>query len=122
MTPPGFVLRLVLLGILGATAYAFRSLTVEIDDTNVRLSFGEGVIKKSFPLSKIESMQAVRTTPVQGWGIHWIGRGWLYNIYGLKAVELHLSSGQDILIGTDDQDNLIAALESVVAITDQSSS
>ncbi len=111
LTPPGFLARLALVSILGATAYFFRSLTVEVNDEEIRLQFGDGLIKKSFLLSDLSSVKAVKTTPLQGWGIRWIGSGWLYNIYGLDAVEICFSNGKRTLIGTDEPDKLAAAID-----------
>jgi hypothetical protein len=111
LTPPGFITRLAVLGILGAAAYSFRSLTIEVDDRELRLQFGDGPIKKSFPLADLTSVKSIRTTPLQGWGIHWIGTGWLYNIYGLDAVELCFANGKRALIGTDEPDKLAAAVD-----------
>lgn len=111
MTPPGFLARLALVGILGAAAYSFRSLTVEVDEEEVRLQFGDGPIRHSFLLHDVYSVQTVRTTPLQGWGIHWIGNGWLYNIYGLDAVELCFHNGKRAYIGTDEPEKLSAAID-----------
>lgn len=111
LTPPGLITRLVVMGLLGATAYSFRSLTVEVDDEELRIQFGDGPIRKSFLLSEVATCKAVRTTPLQGWGIHWTGAGWLYNIYGLDAVELCLTNGKKVLIGTDEADKLTAAID-----------
>lgn len=111
MTPPGFLARLALVGVLGATAYNFRSLTVEVDDDEIRLQFGDGPIRKAFSLHEVSSAQSVRTTPLQGWGIHWTGQGWLYNIYGLDAVEIQFRDGRRTLIGTDEPDKLAAAID-----------
>ena len=35
---------------------------------------------------------------------------WISNIFGLDAVELKFNSGKRALIGTDDADNLVAAV------------
>ena len=114
LTPPGLLARLALLGVLGAAAVNFRSLTVEVDDNEVSMRFGGGPIKKAFRLIDIESAYTTRTTPFHGWGVHWIGVGWLYNIWGLDAVELCFKSGQRAFIGTDDPENLAAAINSRV--------
>ena len=110
LTPPGILLRIATWGTLGAVAATFRSLTVEVDDSQVKVQFGEGLIKRSFPLKEISSADKVKTTPLQGWGVRWVVGGWLYNIYGLDAVELHFNDGKRALIGTDDPDNLLAAI------------
>ncbi len=43
-------------------------------------------------------------------GIRKISGGWMYNMWGLDAVELEFTSGTVFRIGTDDSGNLIAAL------------
>jgi hypothetical protein len=111
LTPPGFIARLVLMGALGAAAYTFRSLTVEVDDHELRLEFGDGMIKKSFPLTEVSGCKPVRTGLLQGWGMHWVGNGWLYNVYGLDAVEIAFRDGKRALIGTDEPDKLTAAID-----------
>jgi hypothetical protein len=103
---PTIMMRLTFLAVLGATAVAFRSVTVTVDDKRVSLSFGPGLIKKSFQLVDIASARAMRTTPLQGWGIHWTGVGWLYNVYGLDAVELCFKNGKHVFIGTDEPEKL----------------
>lgn len=109
-SPPGIVLRLIALSTMGAMAATFRSLTVEVDDQAVSLRFGDGLVTRRFDLKTITAAQKVRTTVIQGWGIHYVGNGWLYNIYGLDAVELRFNSGKRALIGSDDADNLVAAV------------
>jgi len=120
LTPPGFLARLALIGVLGATAYSFRSLTVTVDDKEIRLQFADGPIKKSFLLADVVSAKSVRTTPLQGWGIHFIGSGWLYNVYGLDAVEICLSNGKKVLIGTDEPDKFAAAIDDRIVVVQPS--
>lgn len=116
LTPPGFLARLALVGVLGAVTYNFRSLTVEVDEYEVRLCFGDGPIKKSFAIADLSTVKSTRTKPINGWGIHWTGEGWLYNIYGLDAVELSFNDGSKVLIGTDEPDELLNALNNRLII------
>ena len=111
LTPQGFLARLALTGVLGAAVYNFRSLTVEVDDDEIRLQFGDGPIRKSFSLHEISTVKPVRTTPIQGWGIHGFGSSWLYNIYGLDAVEVDFRDGNKAIIGTDEPEKLTAAID-----------
>jgi hypothetical protein len=111
MTPPGMIMRLALLGILGTVAATFHSLTVEVDDSEVRLIFGQGLFKKSFPLVEVQAAETTKTKPIQGWGIHYVGNGWLFNLYGLDAVELTLRDGKRVLIGTDEPHALANAIK-----------
>jgi hypothetical protein len=108
--PPGILAKVLTLGFLASVATTFRSLTVQVDENELRFRFGKGLIKKSFLLKQLSSVRAIRTTPLQGWGVHLTGKGWLYNIYGLDAVELSFHDGTHVLIGTDEPETLVAAL------------
>jgi hypothetical protein len=45
-------------------------------------------------------------------GLHWtIWHGWLWNVAGAEALELFLSDGSRITIGTDDPQGLLDAIE-----------
>jgi hypothetical protein len=45
-----------------------------------------------------------------GWGIRWIGRGWLWNVSGLRAVELELRDGRRFRVGSNRPERLAEAL------------
>ncbi len=119
LTLPGLLTRMAVVGVMGAVAYQFRSLTVEVDDNEIRLQFGDGPIRKIFPLAEVTDVKATRTSPLSGWGMRWIGGGWLYNIYGLDAVEVTLAGGKRVMIGTDEPDELCSAINNrpIVATT-----
>jgi hypothetical protein len=110
LTPPGWILRLATLGVMGTAGVMMKSLTVIIDSTQINIAFGKNIVKKTYSLRDIQSAKAIRTTPLQGWGIHWIGNGWLYNIYGLDAVEVRFINGKRVYIGTDEPKDLTAAI------------
>lgn len=88
----------------------FGTLTVEIDETHLRFRFGIGLIRKSIPLAEIVEARPVRTTWADGWGIHYTARGWLYHVSGWEAVEITLTSGQRLRLGTDEPQHLTQAL------------
>jgi hypothetical protein len=110
LTPPGLIARIAAVSVMGAVAYSFRSLTVEVDDNELRLQFGDGPIRKRFALADVTGVKTTRTSPLYGWGMRFTFDGWLYNIYGLDAVELSLSGGKRVLIGTDEPEKLAAAI------------
>ncbi len=110
LTPPGMLMRLAVWGILGSTVAAFRSLTVKVDESELSFYFGDGLIRKSINLKEIISVQIIRTTILQGWGIHWLGNGWIYNVYGLDAIELSHENGKRTIVGSDDCENLAKAV------------
>lgn len=85
----------------------FYKLTITIDDTHFAFSMGIGLIRKSFPLSDIESCRAVKNSALAGVGIHLTSSGWLYNISGKYAIELTFKSSRNkIRIGTDKPDEI----------------
>lgn len=92
----------------------FSTLTVEGDSEALRFYFGPGIIRKRMPYATIKSAQKVRNHWFFGWGIRWYGPGWLYNVSGLDAVELVLSNGTKLRIGTDEPDQLVAFLSSKI--------
>ncbi len=95
--------------------WLFWSLEVKVDDSDVLLRFGNGPIRKRIPLAAVKSCTRVRNSPLFGWGIRYIGRGWLYNVSGLDAVELSLKNERRIRIGTDDPDGLCDAVRQRLA-------
>ena len=110
LVPGGFIARLAILGLTTITANTFKSLTVSVDTSSVKFHFGDGLINKTIPLSDIKSATAMRTTAMQGWGIHWLGKGWLYNIYGLDAVDIELKGDKHVFLGTDQPQELCEIL------------
>lgn len=94
-----------------AVAGLFGALTTTVDAGTVGCRFGPiGLIRRQVPLHDIRAARAVRTSPVWGWGLRWRPRGWLWNVWGLDAVELDLSSGGRFLVGTDEPERLLEAL------------
>lgn len=99
--------------ILGLTAGAvlFSSLTVKVDEEELRFFFGPGFWERSIPLDDIQSAEVVRNPFYYGWGIRYTFPGWLYNVSGRKAVELDVRDEEPIRIGTDEPKALQHALE-----------
>ena len=91
----------------------FFKLTIIIDDTHLTFLMGIGMVRKSFPLSEIESCKAVTNSSISGFGIHMTSSGWLYNVSGRYAIELTFkNSGKRIRIGTDKPDEIAALVTS----------
>ena len=89
----------------------FFRLVVTVDERVVRAAFGIGWISKEVPLSDILSAEIVRTRLWWGWGIHWTPAGWLYNVGGRQAVRLVLASERPLMIGSDEPQALLAAID-----------
>lgn len=89
----------------------FSSLTVVVDEEELRFYFGPGFWTRRFPLTNIRGVEVVRNSPLVGWGIRYTGTGWLYNVSGLDAVELDVEGEGSVRIGTDEPERLEAALD-----------
>ncbi|MCA9232105.1 MAG: hypothetical protein KDA57_15760 [Planctomycetales bacterium] len=110
--------ELVVSVVLGATgvlmvalAYCFRSLTVFDDGDRLALRFGPiPLFRKSIAYSDITSVDAGKSSIIDGWGIHYVpGRGWTYNLWGFGCAVVH--QGKKVIrIGSDDVENLVSFL------------
>jgi hypothetical protein len=102
-------LVLVVLGV-AILLLLFATMTVIVDDSAVQARFGIGIVRKRVPLDRIRACRAVRNPWYYGWGIHFIPGGMLYNASGLGAIELQLTNGRVVRIGSDEPDALAAAV------------
>ncbi len=85
----------------------FYKLTIIIDDTHVTFTMGIGLVRKSYPLSEIESCKPARNNVLSGVGIHMTSSGWLYNVSGKYAIELSFKNhNRKVRIGTDKPDEI----------------
>jgi len=101
---------------------SFYKLTITIDNTYIGFSLGIGLIAKKYLISDIQYCKSVSNSPMYGVGIRKISNGWLYNVSGLKAIEIKFKTSRSILrIGTDRPDE-IAEIISKMIKTDQSRS
>ena len=90
--------------------FTFSRLTIEVGDEGVTAWFGQGWPRRSVPYAAIASARKVRNSAWVGWGLRWIPGGTVWNVWGLEAVELALTSGKRFRLGTDEPDALLAAL------------
>lgn len=106
-------------GVMAFVLLLFHDLRVDVEAEKICLRFGIGLLRKSVPLADVKACRRVRNNPLYGWGIRYIGRGWLYNVSGLDAVELDLASGRRLRIGTDDPEGLEQAINARLHRTDR---
>lgn len=112
---PNPLAKAAVLGTMALVGAAFRCLTVEVHDEYVQAMFGTGMFTKRIDMPEIKECKQIRINPLMGFGIHWLGNGWIYNLYGLDAVELSLKNGSRFLIGTDEPTELNAAINDVLS-------
>lgn len=92
---------------------SFATLTVSIDENNVKIKFGYGIFIKNFPINQIASAKSVKNHWYYGWGIKvWFWPYmWIYNISGFDAVEITMKNGKIYRIGTDTPSELEIAIK-----------
>jgi len=106
-----FLIPLMLIPLL-----LFYRLLVEADHAEIRISFGIGLIRKSWQMSDIESVSVVRNSILHGWGIHYTLNTTIYNISGFDAIELSFrGKRRRVRIGTNEAEKLAAYINSVIA-------
>jgi len=105
---------LLVMALVALVLLLFVTLTVRVDDRQIELRFGPGLIRRRVLLADVRSFAVVRNRWYYGWGIRIIPKGTLYNVAGLSAVDLHLKSGEHVRIGTDEPEALLAALRQVL--------
>jgi hypothetical protein len=96
--------------VLAVVLAIFSTLTVTVDDVAVRLAFGLNVLRREVRLDEVTAVRKVRNSWAAGWGVRVIPHGRLYNVGGLDAVELELDNGRVVRVGTDEPDELLAAV------------
>lgn len=97
----------------GLLASSFHYLTVEDRGERLSVRFGPTpLFSLSIPYGDIVSVEAGRTTFLDGWGIHYSLRGgWVWNVWGRDCVVIHRR--RSILrLGSDDVENLLAFIRS----------
>lgn len=103
---------IVLFVLMTVLAILFSSLTVEVENGELRWYFGPGFWTYRLPLDAIEEIAVVRNRWWHGWGVRMAPGFRLYNVSGLDAVELKLGPNDTRRIGTDDPHGLAQALRS----------
>lgn len=94
----------------------FYRLLVEADHSEIKISFGIGLIRKSWQMSDIESVSVVRNSILHGWGIHYTLNTTIYNISGFDAIELSFrGKKRRVRIGTNEPEKLAGYINGVIA-------
>lgn len=92
----------------------FSTLSIMVNSQTIRWNFGLGFWKKSIPLKDIIRFKIVKNKWWYGWGIRQYPGGWLYNVSGFEALELHLKNGKNIRLGSNDPKRLKHAIEQAI--------
>lgn len=101
--------------ILGLFFLLFHSLSVLVDEKYLHVKMGIGLIRIKIPLSEISGAHQVKNKWYHGWGVHTLENGFIFNVSGMKAVELVLKSGKIHRIGSDEPEALTEATNSGIS-------
>ena len=92
--------------------FLFGTLQTTVNDKEIQVKFGVGLIKKTIPLSSVKSMKVVRNKFIHGWGIRFTPHGWLWNIAGYDAVEFEIEGAKrKFRLGCKDPKEMIKAIK-----------
>jgi len=100
------------MAVQAALAYVFSALTVEVTRESLSVSFRRGCLRRKVDLSDVVRVEQVDVPWYHGRGFRLTPKGRLYNVQGRHAVRLELVSGRGLTIGTDEPEQLAAAIES----------
>jgi len=93
----------------------FYKLTIIVDNTTVSFKLGIGLLGKSYEISEIKSCKPVKNLWIYGVGIRKLPNGWLYNVSGLKAIELRFKDSTKVIrIGTDRPDEIAEVIKDLI--------
>jgi hypothetical protein len=101
-----------LVPIVLVVAALFSTLTVRVTDKRMMWYFGVTGIGRSVALTEIASIRAIKTSILEGWGIHLTWHGWVWNVSGFNAVQIILRSGTRFAVGTPNPQAVIDAVQS----------
>ena len=89
------------------TLVFFYKLTIVIDDTSISFKLGMGLFGRKYNIDSLKNCRPVRNSIVNGIGVRMLPNGWLYNVSGLKAIELSFKNKKSIVrIGTDKSEEI----------------
>jgi hypothetical protein len=110
--PIPFLVAMMIQIILIVIPLMFYGLRTIINDREITLKYGIGIIQIKIDLAKVKSAQVVRNPWYYGIGIRLIPHGMLYNAHGLEAVELKIKNQKSIIrIGSGEPEILKYEIE-----------
>ena len=104
----------IIVGAMGILLFILWSMTIQITTTHIRHWFGLGFWKKESPLADIQDIALSKSAWYSGYGIRFVGKGWLYNVSGFDRIELHMKTNKVIYLGTDDPTTLYNHLSEII--------
>jgi len=103
------IVLFILFGIGVPALFYFTKMITEVTDESIKIQF-KPFTNQTIPLKEIASVEAVENDPFKEigfWEISWgAGNPKIFNISGTTGIELVLEKDENILIGTQNPDEL----------------
>jgi len=93
----------------------FYQLTITVTEERVSFRMGIGLIGKSYNINEIQSCQAIKSSLLYGFGIHWFPKGIIYNVSGISVIELRFRNCRSVVrIGTDRSEEVARLINNLI--------
>lgn len=100
-------------GVLLPALFLSARLVTEVSALGLRLRFAP-FVDREIPFAEMRRVEARTYRPLReygGWGIRWAGRGRMaYNVSGNRGVEVELTDGRTVMVGSQRPDELAEAI------------
>lgn len=105
---------LILLIVIGLPVlfYTAKLITV-VDPEGIHIRYFS-FLRRTVPFENLKNYRVYTYNAIfehAGWGIHWHKNGWAYTVRGNRGVELELASGEILLIGSQQPETLVQAID-----------
>lgn len=112
---PDFYIHIFLVLTFLICLLIFYKLTIIVDSTHVSFKLGIGLVGKTYKIKDLKSCKSVANSALNGIGIRMLPNGWLYNVSGLKAIELQFVNKKSVVrIGTNNPDEISQLVQSLI--------
>ncbi|MGB8519016.1 MAG: hypothetical protein WCD38_02520 [Candidatus Tumulicola sp.] len=103
--------------VLAFAYWAFARLRIDVESTGessqIRWTMTFGWPGGCIPIADLAGAEIVPVTFWMGIGIHLTLRGWIWNVALGKGVRIVKRNGSDVILGTDEPQELLAAIQRV---------
>ena len=106
----------IILTVVAATFFFWNQQTT-INSRTITIEI-KPVVKKVIPLTEVKDWEVRRYGPIAefgGWGVRFSGNGTAYNVRGNIGLDMEISSGKKLLIGTQKGEEIKRLLRSTIA-------
>lgn len=112
---PEFYIHIFLVLTFLICVLTFYQLIIIVNETHVAFKLGIGLWSKKYIISDIKSCHPVTNSVISGIGIRMLPNGWLYNVTGLKAIELQFKNKKSVIrIGTNRPEEISELVQSLI--------